>query len=393
MVLNGLLKTIRKIYFSHNIVLWMILVVLPIGVSLFTMGMFSSQIVQHVPIGLVIQDNSQLTDKLEAKLRSSPVLDIKMVCADMGECEHAVIRGEIQGFVVFPNELERRTLRLEAPVIPVYSSGQNYLTNMFATKEIRSVLGAAGSELFTAQMEDPVKVQIHSVGNLKSNYQGFLVLGLVTAIFHLAAMIVGAYVFSFPLRDHRVREMIRYAGGSRLTLWVASVFPMNIVLWLESLGCYAYCHRLLAPLSFDEFVMTASAQLFMILACSGAGVVFVGLTGVMRMATGGAGIIGSPAFAFAGQTFPVMAMPFAVRCFAFILPLTHVLMIQSTMMLGDVDMTPAWHSMEILIGMAVFWNVLGAFLMSMRWKQFARREAKHEEETAAKLQNSPEVTA
>ena len=379
MVLNGLLNTIRKIYFSHNIVLWMILVILPIGVSLFTMGMFSSQIVQHVPIGIVHQDNSQLADKLESKLRSSPVLDIKMVCADMGECEHAVIRGEIQGFIVFPNDLERRTLRLEAPVIPVYSSGQNYLTNMFATKEIRSVLAAAGSEMFTAQMEDPVKVQIHSVGNLKSNYQGFLVLGLVTAIFHLAAMIVGAYVTSFPLRDHRVREMIRYAGGSRLTLWFASVFPMNIILWLESLGCYAYCHRLLAPLSFEEFVMTAAAQLFMIAACSGAGITFVGLTGVMRMATGGAGIIGSPAFAFAGQTFPVMAMPFAVRCFAFILPLTHVLMIQSTMMLGDVNMVPAWHSMEILICMAIFWNILGALLMSMRWKQFARREAKYED--------------
>jgi len=391
MVLNGLLNTIRKIYFSHNIVLWMILVILPIGVSLFTMGMFSSQIVQHVPIGIVHQDNSQLADKLESKLRSSPVLDIKMVCADMGECEHAVIRGEIQGFIVFPNDLERRTLRLEAPVIPVYSSGQNYLTNMFATKEIRSVLAAAGSEMFTAQIEDPVKVQIHSVGNLKSNYQGFLVLGLVTAIFHLAAMIVGAYVTSFPLRDHRVREMIRYAGGSRLTLWFASVFPMNIILWLESLGCYAYCHRLLAPLSFEEFVMTAAAQLFMIAACSGAGITFVGLTGVMRMATGGAGIIGSPAFAFAGQTFPVMAMPFAVRCFAFILPLTHVLMIQSTMMLGDVNMVPAWHSMEILICMAIFWNILGALLMSMRWKQFARREAKYEE--ASKLENAPEATA
>ena len=384
MVLNGLLNTVRKIYFSHNIVLWMILTILPISVSLFTMGMFSSQIVQHVPIGIVHQDDSQLADRLESKLRSSPVLDTKMICSDMGECEHAVVRGEIQAFLVFPNELERRALRLEAPVIPVYSSGQNYLTNMFATKEIRSVLAAVGSEMFTAQMEDPVKVQIHSVGNLKSNYQGFLVLGLVTAIFHLAAMIVGAYVASFPLRDHRVREMIRYAGGSRLTLWVASVFPMNIILWLESLGCYAYCHRLLAPLSFEEFVMTAAAQLFMIAACSGAGVVFVGLTGVMRMATGGAGIIGSPAFAFAGQTFPVMAMPFAVRCFAFILPLTHVLLIQSTMMLGDVDMTPAWHSMEILIAMSIFWNILGAFLMSMRWKQFARREAKHEE--AAKLE-------
>ena len=386
MILNGLLNTIRKIYFSHNIVLWMTLVVLPIGVSLFTIGMFSSQIVQHVPIGIVKQDDSQLVDKLEMKLRSSPVLDIKMICTDMGECEHAVVRGDLQGFLVFPNDLERRALRLEAPVIPVYSSGQNYLTNMFATKEIRSVLASAGSELFTAQMEDPVKVQIHSVGNLKSNYQGFLVFGLVTAIFHLAAMIVGVYVTSFPLRDHRVTEMIRCAGGSRLTLWVASVIPMNIVLWLETVGCYAYCHRLLAPLTFDEFVMSAAAQLFMIFACSGAGIVFVGVFGIMRMATGAAGIIGSPAFAFAGQTFPVMAMPFAVRCFAFILPLTHVLMIQSTMLLGDVDMAPAWESMKILIGMAVFWNVLGALLMSMRWKQHLRREAKMEEVKNAEAQ-------
>ena len=276
MILNGLLNTIRKIYFSPNIVLWMILVVLPIGVSLFTMGMFSSEIVQHVPIGIVKQDNSQLADKLESKLRSSPVLNIKMMCSDMGECEHAVIRGEIQGFVVLPNDLERRTLRLEAPVIPIYSSGQNYLTNMFATKEIRSVLAAAGSDLFTAQMEDPVKVQIHSVGNQQGNYQGFLVLGLVTAIFHLAAMIVGVYVTSFPLRDHRVKEILGYAKGSRLTLWFASVFPMNIALWLELMGCYAYCHRMLAPLTFDEFVMTAEiSAVFSIYCCSFTGIMAV----------------------------------------------------------------------------------------------------------------------
>ena len=375
MIFQGLLQTIRKIYFSHNIVLWMILLVLPVGVSFFTMGIFSSQIVQHVPIGIVAQDDGHLADKIRSRLRSSPVLDVAMECGGMEECERAVVRGDLQAFLVLPNQLERRALRLETPVIPVYSSGQNYLTNMFATKEIRAVLTSIGSEMFAREIDDPVKTEIHSVGNVEGNYQGFLVLGLVTAIFHLAAMIVGVYVLSFPLRDHRVTEMIRHAGGSRLTLWVASVFPMNIILWLESVGCYAYCHRLLAPLSFDEFVMVAAAQLFMILACSGAGIVFVGVVGVMRIATGAAGVIGSPAFAFAGQTFPVMAMPFAVRCFAFILPLTHVLKIQSMMLLGDVSMEPAWQSMKILIGMAVFWNLLGAFLMSMRWKQHLRRES------------------
>ena len=132
-------------------------------------------------------------------MRSSPVLDVKLECGSMNECERAVVRGDLQGFLVLPNELERRALRLETPVIPIYSSGQNYLTNMFATKEIRSVLSSVGSEMFVPEIADPVKTEIHSVGNVEGNYQGFLALGLVTAIFHLAAMIVGVYVLSFTV--------------------------------------------------------------------------------------------------------------------------------------------------------------------------------------------------
>ena len=79
MLLQGFLKTVRKIYFSHNIVLWLILLVLPVGVSVFMLGLFSSQIVQHVPIGIVRQDDSRLADRLESKLRSSPVLNVKMI--------------------------------------------------------------------------------------------------------------------------------------------------------------------------------------------------------------------------------------------------------------------------------------------------------------------------
>ncbi|MCQ2053881.1 MAG: ABC transporter permease [Fibrobacter sp.] len=374
-MLKGLLKTIAKIYFGHNIVLWMILVVLPVGVSVFMLDMFSSQIVQHVPIGIVLQDDSHLTEVLETKLRSSPVLDVQLVCHDMSECEHAVIRGDLQTFIVFPYDLERRALRLETPVIPIYSSGQNYLTNMFATKEIRAVITAVGEDMFTAQMQNPVKTEIHSVGNVEGNYQGFLALGLVAAMFHLAAILVAVYLASRPLRDHRVKEFLAYAEGSRLTLWVATFVPMIVILWLCFMGCYAYTHRVLAPMTFEEFGIVSVAQLFMVIACAGAGITFVGVTGIMRIATGVAGVVGGPAFAFAGQTYPLMAMPFAVRCFAFLLPLTHVLKVQSTMLLGDVGMPYCWPSIELLIGMSVFWNLFGGLLMSMRWKQHVRIES------------------
>ena len=270
--------------------------------------------------------------------------------------------------------MERRALRLETPVIPVFSSGQNYLTNSFALKEIRAVVTNVGEGLFTAGIDNPVQVELHSVGNLEGNYQGFLGLGLVSAIFHLAAILGAVYVFSFPFRDHTVRWMIRRAGKSRAVLMCATMLPLIVVQWLAFMAVYAYAHSTLTPMTFREFVLVSAGQLAMILACTGAGATFVGITGNMRMATSVAGVIGGPAFAFAGQTFPLMAMPFVVRCFAYLLPLTHLLKVQSAMLVGPAGSAHAWDSIVTLLFMGLFWQLLATRLLYVRWFASKRKE-------------------
>ncbi|MCQ2097946.1 MAG: ABC transporter permease [Fibrobacter sp.] len=367
-------RTVRKVYFGHNLVLWLVTLILPVVTSLFMVDVFSAEILQHIPVGILKQDRSQLADELEEGLRANPVVDVVLECHGFSECEHAVVRGELQAFVVLPYDLERRALRLETPVIPVYSSGQNYLTNSFATKEIRSVVSTIGGNLFTKSMEEPVKVSLQSVGNSTGNYQGFLGMGLVAAIFHLAGILAAVYIFSLPFRDHRIREYLAAAGGSRVILGLATIIPLGLIQSMAMVGVYAYTHRFMAPMTFDEFVVTAAGQVAMVFACNGAGAAFVAITGNMRMSTSVAGVIAGPAFAFAGQTFPIMAMPFAVRCFAFVLPLTHVLKVQSCMLLGTAGKAKAWESIEILLVMALFWHLLAARLLFMRWKRAVRRE-------------------
>ena len=380
-------KAVRKIYISHNIVLWLVLLILPVATSSFMVDLFSAEIIQHVPIGIVKQDRSQLSDEIAMALKADPVLEVALECEDRSECEHAVVRGELQAFIVLPYDMERRAIRLESPVIPVYSSGQNYLTNTFAVKEIRSVISTIGSNLFTKQMDDPVQVEIKSVGNNSGNYQGFLGLGLVTAIFHLAGILAAVYLFSFPFRDHRVREFLAAAGGSRVILGAATSIPLIAIQWLSMMAVYAYAHKALAPMTFDEFIVVSAGQLAMLLACSGAGAAFVGITGNMRMSSSVAGVIAGPAFAFAGQTFPVMAMPFAVRCFAFLLPLTHILKVQSTMLLGSVGKAHAWESIAILLCMALFWHLLASKLLFLRWKVAIEKEADWEAREKLKLKD------
>ena len=380
-------KAVRKIYISHNIVLWLVLLILPVATSSFMVDLFSAEIIQHVPIGIVKQDRSQLSDEIAMALKADPVLEVALECEDRSECEHAVVRGELQAFIVLPYDMERRALRLESPVIPIYSSGQNYLTNTFAVKEIRSVISTIGSNLFTKQMDDPVQVEIKSVGNNSGNYQGFLGLGLMTAIFHLAGILAAVYLFSFPFRDHRVREFLAAAGGSRVILGAATSIPLIAIQWLSMMAVYAYAHKALAPMTFDEFIVVSAGQLAMFLACSGAGAAFVGITGNMRMSSSVAGVIAGPAFAFAGQTFPVMAMPFAVRCFAFLLPLTHILKVQSTMLLGSVGKAHAWESIAILLCMALFWHLLASKLLFLRWKVAIEKEADWEAREKLKLKD------
>lgn len=367
-------RAVRKVYFDHNLVLWLVTLLLPVGTSVFMVDMFSAEILQHIPIGIVKQDRSQLADELEEGFRANPVVDLIMECHDLSECESAVVKGDLQAFVLLPYDLERRALRLETPVIPVYSSGQNYLTNSFATKEIRTVISSIGSNLFTKSMQEPVKVSLQSVGNSTGNYQGFLGMGLITAIFHLACILAAVYVFSLPFRDHRVREYLAAAGGSRTILGLATIVPLGIIQSMAMIAVYAYTHRFMAPMTFDEFVMASAGQIAMVFACNGAGAAFVAITGNMRISTSVAGVIAGPAFAFAGQTFPIMAMPLAVRCFAFILPLTHVLKVQSCMLLGAAGKAHAWESIEILMVMAVFWHLLAIRLLFIRWKAAAKRE-------------------
>ncbi|PWJ66236.1 ABC-2 type transport system permease protein [Fibrobacter sp. UWR4] len=354
--------------------MWLVILILPMATSIFMVDVFSAEILQHIPVGVIKQDRSQFADELEDGLHANPVVDVVLECEDFSECEHAVVKGELQAFVLLPYDLERRALRLESPVIPVFSSGQNYLTNSFATKEIRTVISSIGSNLFTKGMDEPVKVSLQSVGNSTGNYQGFLGMGLVTAIFHLACILAAVYIFSLPFRDHRVREYLAAAGGSRVILGLATILPLGLIQSMAMIGVYAYTHRFMAPMTLDEFIITASGQMAMVFACNGAGAAFVAITGNMRMSTSVAGVIAGPAFAFAGQTFPIMAMPLAVRCFAFCLPLTHVLKVQSCMLLGSAGKAHAWESIVVLLVMALFWHLLASRLLFVRWKKAAKRE-------------------
>lgn len=354
-MLRNFLAVIKLTFLKRDFPFLMFVSILPVSISLLMIFLFSAETPLNLPIGVVNLDHSHLSRQIEKSIAASPVLRIEADCVDLNSCESKMRSGEILGIIIIPPQLEKKAHRMEAPAIPVYTNAQSLLTNNIIVKELRTAIGTQAAIFERKNIPDPLSMEIHGIGNPTGNYIGYLGIGLIAAIFHLAGMICGVYALSYPIREKQVDLWLQTAGNFKMIAVFGKCIPIILLLWFELIAVHVFARSFTQPMFFSEFIMVAFGELAMLAACVFAGASWVGITGSMRISTSIAGVIGGPAFAFSGQTFPILAMPFIVRCFAFLLPLTHLLELQSSMQLGDAGLPAAWNSFKILCGMAIFW--------------------------------------
>jgi ABC-2 type transport system permease protein len=109
------------------------------------------------------------------------------------------------------------------------------------------------------------------------------------------------------------------------------------------------------PILGSATAMLVGTTLF-IMAYLAAGAFLVAFTSSLRSALSACAFLTAPAFAFAGQGFPLLAMPISARIWAESLPLTHYLqLLNNTWMAG----APLLAGLEALAVLLAFTLVLG----------------------------------
>lgn len=373
-MLSALFAVFKDGYLKHNHTLYIVLVLFPIGLSFCLERFFSYDKPLHLAVGVVIEEDSQLSNRILRGIDADPSLYVAKYCKDIADCGSAMRSGEIYGVVVIPAELERRALRHDAPAISVYTNAQSLLTSKLITNEMRSVVGTQGAILEPRNLPDPITTETHLIGNPTMTYETFLGIGLIAAVFHVCAMIFGAYIFSYPIREKCVTRWLECAKHSPVIAVLGRLVPAVVIFWFEMLIMMAFAGRNLPPMDSLEYTVFALGALAMITVCVAAGGAFVGITGQMQLSTGCAAVAGGPAFAFCGQTFPLLAMPYAVRCFAYLLPLTHFMQLQSALLIGPIGLDRAMNSLHLLGGATAFWLLLAIVTLAWRLRRCARKE-------------------
>jgi ABC-2 type transport system permease protein len=367
-------RFLAKNHWDFAMVVWV-----PLATVLLIWWIFSQTQITDLPIGVIDQDNSPVANTVVRYLEASPDITIKQRYYSPAAAEAAILQRDIYAVVIIPEDFERNILSSKPAPIVLQVNAQYGTHSGIIQKSVQSVAGtlSAGVEIQrlvkqgmapsqAAIAYSPIGIQRTSLFNAATNYQQFLASTVIPALLHILAMVIGATTIGRELRDKQLGRWYRFidTGTPDVTLFkrseTVSVLenkqdsvpdteplarskapkPVSIlVLLFGLLGKYfwpilayslwsALALWLATPhqtLAITSIIATYIGLVLLMILSFWLGAIFTLNTFSLRMGLSTTGFISAPSYAFAGVTFPYIAISDSAKHWSDILPLTHYL--------------------------------------------------------------------
>ncbi|QNP59333.1 ABC transporter permease [Paenacidovorax monticola] len=217
----------------------------PVLYGFFYPWFYGSEVVQRVPVAVVVQDTSGLARQMLRFAQASPRIDPQLVTGDEGEARQALLRGEVMGYALIPRGLKRDVVRGADVVVPVYANGAYPLASkqvqygfaeafgtVSAGVELRRLQAGGQSALQAAASRSPVNAQAVALFNPTEGYGAFVVAAVAVLILQ-QTLLMGGALFTGTLRE----QGQAHAGGR---VWLARLLALCVPGWLAGLFYFGW---------------------------------------------------------------------------------------------------------------------------------------------------------
>ncbi|MFI8554132.1 ABC transporter permease [Psychrobacter sp. NPDC077938] len=367
-------RFLAKNHWDFSMVVW-----IPLATVLLIWWIFSQTQITDLPIGVIDQDNSAVANTAVRYLEASPTLTVRQLYYSQADAEAAILQRDIYAVVIIPEDFSRNILSSQpAPLTLqvnaqygthsgiIQAGVQAVASTLSAGVEIKRLVkqGVAPSQAMTAYA--PISVQRISLFNAATNYQQFLASTVIPALLHILAMVIGATTIGRELRDKNIGRWYRFIdiGKPHLTLSKPSKTTSSLSTKQDSSDNKASSSSAKVPHSVSLSVLgfgllgkyfwpilaySLWSALILWLATSNQNINIMSLMAVyagflclmvlsfwlgaiftlnsfsLRMGLSTTGFISAPSYAFAGVTFPYIAISDSAQYWSNALPLTHYL--------------------------------------------------------------------
>lgn len=350
---------------------------IPLATVLLIWWIFSRTQITDLPIGVIDQDHSPLANTFVRYLEASPDINVKQLYHSPATAKDAILQRDIYAIVIIPPDFSRNILSGKPSPLVLQVNAQYGTHSGIIQKSVQSVVGtlSAGVEIQrlvkqgvtptqAAIAYSPIGIQRVSLFNATTNYQQFLASTVIPALLHILAMVIGATTIGRELRDKQLGRWYHFIahGHSNLTVehgdncdnripnnntpsnQLKNQLPasqqVNILVVLSGLSgkyfwsmlAYSLWSALAIWLTIHQQAITNASViatylgLVMLMILSfWLGAIFTLGSFSLRTGLSATGFISAPSYAFAGVTFPYIAISDSAKHWSDILPLTHYL--------------------------------------------------------------------
>ena len=233
-------QTLTDVFTDKGIVL--MLIIAPIIYGFFYPWPYSSEVVNHVPVGIVDKDNSDLSRTIVRYASASPQLDTRRFL-DEQSAKEAIWADEIAGYMVIPSGLEQNVLSGKAASVSVLGNGGYFLLNknvqmgflkavstVSAGVKIKKSVAQGAYAPTAAQNAQAVPLQIVPLYNQTEGYGAYVVpavsiIILQQTLLMATAMLIGTW---YEQRRHQ----------TSISGWLGRITALSTLSFL--IGCFYY---------------------------------------------------------------------------------------------------------------------------------------------------------
>lgn len=369
-------RELRRI--ARRPLLPLLLLVLPAASLLFTWGLFSAGLPRELPVAVVDLDHTRLSRQLTRMFDATPTVRVVERLADPRQGEERILSGDVYAFVVLPAGMERDLRRGHSAPAVAYTNAQWLVpaalvrrdlqaatATLSAGVELRRLRASGETEASARARFEPVRADVHALFNPQLDYVSYLFVALFPTLLHIFVLLAAVDVVGSELREGTAGEWLAAANGSVARALVGKLLPSTLCfLAVTAATMAALFGGWGVPLRGSVGLLLLASLLF-VLAYQAIGVALAAALANLRFATSVAAFLASPAFAYAGITFPALGMPPFARAWGALLPLTHYLQVLVEQSLKG---SPAGVSTPPLLALLAFVVVLPP----LAWRRLRR---------------------
>lgn len=316
----------------------LLLLVLPALALALTYAIFSAGLPRDLPVAVVDQDRSRLSRQLTRMIDATPTVHVAARPPDPDAARELVLSGRVYAWVQLPSGLERDVKRGRAAPVLAYTNAQLLVPASLVRRDLQAAAAtlSAGLELrrlrsagetaeSAAARVEPVRADLHALFNPQLDYVSYIFVALFPTLLHVFVLLAAVNSVGSELREGTAAEWLDCAGGSLARALFGKLLPATLAFLLVAGAAMALLFGVVGVPLRGSLLAVAVGTLLFVLAYQAIGVLLVALFANLRFATSAAAFLASPAFAYAGITFPRDAMPAFGRWWGALLPLTHYL--------------------------------------------------------------------